>query len=234
MVSLETITCLPGLPLIHRCFATLAGIVSDYRGLQKHLGIKASPAIWACFKCWQEGVRVGQKTVYTNHHHFLPIDDELRTALQFISNARQALGDGNASDLEEEEEVEDREEEEVVRRGEEDREEEDGVATGEPRPRTTEEMRQGINVPPAADAPILGSLTTPWRVTSADPRGVACPLYDLESFDPVHFVQYDGMHTLGGIIKDVVVKGIQGLRVPSAQMVIYNQAGGVTILSKSG
>ena len=28
MVSLETITCLPGLPLIHRCFATLAGIVS--------------------------------------------------------------------------------------------------------------------------------------------------------------------------------------------------------------
>lgn len=43
-----------------------------------------------------------------------------------------------------------------------------------------------------------------------------CPLYELSSFNPSLFINYDAMHTLGGIIKDCVVWNMQGLRDPNA------------------
>ncbi|KXZ42563.1 hypothetical protein GPECTOR_135g627 [Gonium pectorale] len=46
-----------------QCRLKVIGILSNYRGLQKHVGIKGSPAIDGGFKCWHSGERVGQKTI---------------------------------------------------------------------------------------------------------------------------------------------------------------------------
>ncbi len=87
-----------------RCYVKCLGIISDIRGLQKHLGIKAStsvrffrtqhlrccalpnssmsvqvtPAIYGCFKCWMCGEKVGGKTIYANHIGLLPPGHPLR------------------------------------------------------------------------------------------------------------------------------------------------------------
>ncbi len=43
-------------------------------------------------------------------------------------------------------------------------------------------------------------------------------MYLLPYFDPASMVNMDGMHTIGGVVKEVVVKGMQGLRIGNASM----------------
>ncbi|EFJ39521.1 hypothetical protein VOLCADRAFT_108607 [Volvox carteri f. nagariensis] len=74
--------------------------------------------------------------------------------------------------------------------------------------------RSFVEMKYALPSPVLPSFS---EVDAAN-RGLkeACPLYTLPGFDPSKMIQYDAMHTIGGVIKDVVVLGIQGLRAANA------------------
>lgn len=103
-------------------------------------------------------------------------------------------------------------------------EEEDGQYPP-PRFRTTEEMRRGINGPPPLEPLNDSPLRAPWTVLFGEERGVACPVYDLSSFDPVLYLNYDGMHTIGGVVKDTVLFSLQGLRQPNERVKLHDARG---------
>lgn len=168
-----------------QCYAKLLALTSDYRGLQKHVGIKGSPALTACFKCWIHGHRVGHKTVFANHFTWLPEKHPLRAVL-----CKRHTNGGRKWP----------------------------ILAVRPRDRSVIEMR--------------GALPEPTSVMeyAFDPSELPCPLYRLAYFNPVLGIQYDGMHTIGGVIKDTVVKGLQGLRTDKASTAVreYDQGNHVT------
>ncbi len=167
-----------------QCFARVIALSSDYRGLQKHVGIKGSPSLTACFKCWIHGHRVGHKTLYANHFTWLPPGHQLRRALCKLHAVGQRPWPVNAT---------------------------------RPRDRSVVEMH--------------GALVKPTSILeyAFELRDLPCPLYTLLYFSPVVGIQYDGMHTIGGVVKDTVVKGLQGMRTDEASSAVrvYDAANGI-------
>ena len=67
----------------------------------------------------------------------------------------------------------------------------------------------------------------PWRAAFTDPVGVASPLYELLGFNPLLGINYDAMHTIGGVIKDTIIFYIQGRRARKPPMVLYDRLHGI-------
>ncbi len=71
----------------------------------------------------------------------------------------------------------------------------------------------------------------PWRIAFSDPVGVACAIYAMASFNPVRGINYDPMHTIGGVIKDVIVRYMQALRARSAAIKEYDKRNGALVVA---
>jgi Transposase family tnp2 len=167
--------------------AKLLSFISDYRGLQKYLHIGGSPGYYGCFKCWLHGVHLGGKMVYPGHASYLPKGHPMREKLASrVRNADQALQDKL-------EKVQARE---------------------PPRLRSLDEMRFAVQEPPEAAKP-----AKPARRAAAPPRGnqpsdpppILNPVLKLP-YARTEMFQMDGMHTLGGDVKDAGVGGTHGSR----------------------
>ncbi|EFJ40399.1 jordan transposition protein [Volvox carteri f. nagariensis] len=172
------------------CYAKIIALSSDYRGLQKHVGIKGTPALNACFKCWVHGHRVGHKTIFTNHFTWLSPANSLRKEMRKLHTT--ACGRYWPLDAQ------------------------------PPRPQSTLEMRLALEFPTATSC------------ADYEVEQLACPLYRLRYFDPVLGIQYDGMHTIGGVIKDTVVKGLQGMRSGEASDAIREYDQGNKVATDAG
>ncbi|EFJ51754.1 hypothetical protein VOLCADRAFT_103398 [Volvox carteri f. nagariensis] len=68
------------------------GLVMDYKGFQKHLGLKGTPSPSGCFKCCAVGHRVGTKTVWCNHHRWLSPGHPWRTDVADLHRLATACG----------------------------------------------------------------------------------------------------------------------------------------------
>lgn len=91
--------------------------------------------------------------------------------------------------------------------------------------------RSVVELAAAATAPLAvggqGLPCGPWRVAFADPVGVASPLYELVGFNPLLGINYDAMHTIGGVIKDTIINYLQGRRKRRAPMLLYDGLHGI-------
>lgn len=175
------------------CYAKVLGLLSDYRGLQKHLGIKGSPTPYACFKCWEKGWPIRHKWIYPNHYQYLPAGHPLRKNLfkKHVPPSTQRVPED--------------------------------VEKTAPRERTDTEMKFALPYP------VSGTEMQIEQHLLAQNTPLACPLYRLSYFNPTTMVNYDSMHTIGGVIKDTCVKGLQGLRTAEASrdLKVYDNKRGI-------
>jgi hypothetical protein len=63
---------------------------SDIRGIEKIFDIPSTPAEYACFKCWKQGVHLVHKMCYCQHQSHLPVGHPLRFALQNLNKPPNA------------------------------------------------------------------------------------------------------------------------------------------------
>ena len=99
-----------------------------------------------------------------------------------------------------------------------------------PARRTKAEMWYACNSP----TPGASLVPVPWRITLEDPIGLAFPLYELDSFDPIGGINYDGMHTIYGVMRDTVVRYVQSFRKRSAAMEEYDKKNDIITVSGRG
>ena len=99
-----------------------------------------------------------------------------------------------------------------------------------PARRSRAELLSACNEP----APNLAPVVEPWRLTLQDPPGVAFPLYELDSFDPVNGINYDGMHTIYGVMRDTIVRYVQSMRKRSKGMIEYDNKNDILVVGGRG
>ncbi len=248
------------------CRVKLLGITSDYRGYQKHLGIKMSPAIHGCIFCWLAGVRLGNKTIYPRHECYLSDRNaELRNALHALSYeprqqqqhqqqeqqqqpqpprprrhaAQAALPPPPAPPPAPEPPPPDPPPPPLPPRPR--RHATQAAPPPPPAPppapeppppqpprRTDDELWHGMNSPdePIPQPPPGGKR---WSGVVGEEGCLSCPIYELLSFKPTRGLNYDAMHTIGGVIKDVIIKYLQGLRTRGHAVVEVDTERGVYV-----
>ncbi len=101
-----------------------------------------------------------------------------------------------------------------------------------PAKRTDEQLRYGLNAPnEAVPQPQPGHKR--WSGVVGVPGLLACPIYELPSFLPTLGINYDAMHTIGGDIKDAIVKYLQGLRTRGPIIIAVDRNRGAHVFGTS-
>eukprot|EP00775_Hariotina_reticulata_P000311 gene312-523_t len=208
------------------CYVKLVQAISDIRGIEKILKFPSTPAVFACFFCWLRGLRACNKTVYLGHHVMLPTNHPLRATLAALLEKHAAHCPGcksrrcpgqhaKAADSVAAPSARTHEQLKLGNRaaagnmragtggdlgGAEDAHQEEGLGFGDDDSDNSDEDEEGIED----------------DVTAAAGERQVPTLFQLPDFNALLHVGYDGMHTIGGVILDTMLKCIQSLRFKAA------------------